>query len=125
MPKIKNRLPPPNTKSDVDRALDFLDTKMGKDLLRQGATLHRNTGTIPPNVWIESRGGTMLHHSEPDNDLGSNWFDLRPFMVKHEKRNGAVGVRPSDEIIALHNQRILDRKVKKVPARCAPSGPRL
>jgi hypothetical protein len=113
----------------LEEALDFLDTKIGACLLRPGATLHRNTRTTPSNIWIESKAGTMLHHSESDRNrvcpLSSCWGLLQPFLQNVEKKNGDTGQALTAEVIAEHARRKLAKSTKPAKALSQPKLPRL
>lgn len=125
MPKF-SRSPREPQESRLEEALDFLDSKVGSCLLREGATLHRHIGSMPSNVWIESKTGRTLHHSNPDLKvcpLWGCWGLLQPYMERAVKPNGETGLALTPEIIAQHAHRKLSQATK--PPKSARSAKRV
>lgn len=127
MPKFSGSPREPQ-ESRLEEALDFLDTKVGACLLREGATLHRHTGSMPSNVWIESKTGRTLHHSNPGLKVcpfWGCWGLLQPYLEKAIKPNGEIGFALTPEIMAHYAHRKLSQNAKPPKSLKSPNRPRL
>lgn len=112
-----------------DDALKIMDTPLGRALRKPGVTFCYWSNSSPANVWVESKKGTHLFHSD-ENDYKCPVKDafrvLRSFLddAPSDMGTGGDAYVLSPEFIAQVDQLKLDAKTAPAP-KPARIGPRL